>query len=359
MTHSFETYQPHGSGDFLSENAAQVPDTVKELGGRSDTQILYDRNGILIENRWVQTEDGKKYNVTSSTIFNSEPERINNVSALETTAFLTQPKGMYVHGLLTLGKLGMEGTVVSSPHGVGITSLDHGAHNVLAIGHHDTLRNNRNLTYQVHEGKSRGAMYAMPMNRYAHKFGKHLIFNHLTAPCIPERPKILRVLKGIGPGVTEEILTLESAFDIDASARFHYGSTLDTSWDAGLVHAQEGLALLTGDAGWHAQYMSETTFGFTHNTARDGLCNAAMWQMIFSKFEGMTVQTEPRGGHMNIIGRKFHEQFRANMTTVHDVLADNPSVLSGSPDDVIRSFSNLAAEQNPKLRPLPLSVEAA
>ncbi len=354
MAHPIETFTPHDDGDFLSQDFTLPPGAVAELGGVSDERVLYDRNDILIKNRQLQTADNKTYSVTSSVIFNADPGRISHVSSLETTAFATQPEGMYVHRLLLLAKLGIEGTVVGSPHGLGLTSIEDGAHNVLTIGHYEALRHDRNLTHQIHIGLSRGAMYEMAMNRYAHKFGKQVLFSHATGLCIPKKPNALSVAAGMAKAVGEEILTIGKAIDIDKNARLRYGSTLDTSADALIVHAQEGLSLLTGEAGIHGENMPEMTFGFAHNSIKDGLSNAAIWNVLLSQYPGMTVQTELRGGHLSILGRLFHEQLRRNMTTARNVLDENPSLLTKHPSVIMPQFSNLAAEQNPLLRPLPM-----
>lgn len=351
------------SGDFLSQNTHRVSD----LQSARRWRTLYENDTTKITQRSVTTEDGRRYLVSSSELKHQSNDTVAQ-SYLETTAWLTKPDGMYTRRLINLGRLGIAGTVISAPQNIGkITSIEQNAHNVLSIGQHEAQRKHQDPRFFILAGESRGSMIGIGEARFAEEHNMTPLFAHLDAPCIPrglveaiEEEGPLVFGRSIGPqairAVGQEIMTLHKAIDNDRKANRHMGKTLDISLRSPVIHAQEGLALLTGDAGVHARNAPKSLFGHNGLAADDALSNPLMWKEIFGDFEGMTTIVETDGGHLSTIGRVFHEGWLRNMTCFRDVAVGHPEFTSPDahedPLATVVEFSQYYAHANPLYTPL-------
>lgn len=363
---------PHDeSGDFLFEDEEFFEPTVYETTRRSRIKTLYENDTATITQRTLMTEDGRKYIVSSSQL--APGRETLPTQYIETTAFMTQPDGMYTRRLINLARLGIEGTVVSSPQNIGIlSSLEHNGRNVLSIAQHEATRRDLDSRFMVVGGESRGSMTGVAMARFAEEYGITPLFAHLDAPCVPRglaeayQESIIehgslggtrKMATHVVKAVVQEFKTLNKAMDNDRAANRHLGKTLDTSRRAPIIHAQEAISLLSGDAGEHALYLPGSTFAHVGLANDDALSNPSRWVELLREYPGITTKVELSGGHLSTIGRVFHEGWLGNMTVCRDVIAAHPELTSRSAHDdptaTAIEFSQYFAHADPSYKPLP------
>jgi hypothetical protein len=292
---------------------------------------MYDKNGVHIHKRPIEMEDGTRYVVLSSQINRHLPPSLDGLAYEESVAFCTRPEGLYVRRLINLGRLGIEGTVISSPQNRGkYFTFNENAHNHLSIIHNEAVEFGRDPDYILFGGISQGAMYGNGTLNLAPKHEITPLAAHLSVPCLPDGvgPRtMIADLKETVSKAPNELRSLLASTKLGLATLLRMGPTADISPEALYVQPQCMPALLSGKTGEHAKNFSEDPLVLVEVFLGDALSRGRVWRdKVYKDKPNVKVIAKDGGAHMDCITEESHASWLAFMTAVRHTIVDNPEI---------------------------------
>ena len=253
--YNFRSATPHESGIFLSQTDRNpVTSDIHD----PNEKTLYDRQGISIYKRPVEFEDGAQYDVTYSKLSHT-PKGLDGIASYEATAWLTRGEGIYVSRLIHLGKLGIEGSIISSPKNLFrlFTVTENGRNqNELINWQSESL--DRDPRFVITTGISQGGMNQQSVIDQAINYNRTVLYADAIVPCLADgvtRDALRGLIKA-----PNELRAIKSIAKTSLKALWYLPRTLDISKEGLYTHAQAIYGLTNGDTGKHYRNRPETTF---------------------------------------------------------------------------------------------------
>ncbi|AKM79924.1 TPA: hypothetical protein DDX46_01190 [Candidatus Saccharibacteria bacterium] len=340
--YNFRSATPHESGIFLSQTDRNpVTSDIHD----PNEKTLYDRQGISIYKRPVEFEDGAQYDVTYSKLSHT-PKGLDGIASYEATAWLTRGEGIYVSRLIHLGKLGIEGSIISSPKNLFrlFTVTENGRNqNELINWQSESL--DRDPRFVITTGISQGGMNQQSVIDQAINYNRTVLYADAIVPCLADgvtRDALRGLIKA-----PNELRAIKSIAKTSLKALWYLPRTLDISKEGLYTHAQAIYGLTNGDTGKHYRNRPETTFGHMEQYDGDFLAQAHVWQPLNAAFPNESFQIHDNGCHIDCVGKDSHENWHGRLETVSRVLAENPNIRSiASESHLHNELRRLSVEQN-------------
>src|SRR3989344_5306367 len=284
--YNFRSATPHESGIFLSQTDRNpVTSDIHD----PNEKTLYDRQGISIYKRPVEFEDGAQYDVTYSKLSHT-PKGLDGIASYEATAWLTRGEGIYVSRLIHLGKLGIEGSIISSP------------------------KNLFRLFTVTENGRNQNELI------------------NWQSESLDRDPRFV-ITTGISQGGMNQQSVIDQAINYNRTVLY--------------PDAQAIYGLTNGDTGKHYRNRPETTFGHMEQYDGDFLAQAHVWQPLNAALPNESFQIHDNGCHIDCVGKDSHENWHGRLETVSRVLAENPNIRSiASESHLHNELRRLSVEQN-------------
>lgn len=340
---------PRTSGDFLSrERRNPVVTPYDEF--LSGSKPVYDRHGIKVSRGFVDLADGISLEIAYSEIDQRRrrtPEGLLGMAAYQSTAWLTQPDGMYIRELLSNAKTGVEGTVIGSPstRGQQFNPTDNGR-NMLEIARWQAPLLGRDETQILLRGVSQGFHNGLAAHAQADEFGFDVVRSELRAGCLVDGITPEMVLEAPFK-IANEFIYAGNILKTPMRALVHYAKTLDATMRGTYTHAQALGGLLSGQAGQHMRNLPESTFAHFSAAGGDFMGDSRRVKAIAARYPFVSVSTNGKSHLDDAAGHDKFEEVRARDKTFSDVMIENPQLRSMPIDLMRKHLYHLACEQNP------------
>lgn len=317
---------------------------------KREAKTFYDKNGIIIDKRPIELADGMQYHVLSSRINKHLPSGLDGVAYQESVAFCTRPEGLYVHRLIKMAELGIEGTVISSPQNFGrYFTFDQNAHNHLSIIHNEAMEFDRDPDFINLGGISQGAMYGNGVIDLAPKHGINVLTAHLNVPCLPNgfHPTDIEETLRKAPN---ELTSFGTYTKMGLLALSRMAPTADLSKEALYVQAQCLPALMSGETGRHARNINTDLMVLVEVFLGDFLSRGRVWRdEIYKDKPNVKVVARNGGSHLHCVNPESHMSFMDFETAVATILRENPHIRA-NPQNAAKQLYTKIIEQYPEYR---------
>lgn len=343
-----------------AEQIEREPNPVVTPYKRAEARTLYDQDGILIETRNVRLKNGLIYPITSSRV-SRQPEGLEGLSHVEGVAWILRPDqqdSIYQQRLATLGKLGVEGTVIGIPQNFGTwIGYDDNIDNMAGIFVNEAFEYGRDPQVVKKSGVSQSSMNGTGfIVRGKQHHGIHTIDAHLNVLSMPDGLKIKQVkdIGRVGLQLWETITKLPYEFKavsnfvkLDRDSQKRLLATADISLSALYTQPQMLRSLLSGKTGEYAKELPEDTLVIAELYDKDALSRARRWVRILGKNAGVAMDYCMDSAHVDCVSEIKQSNWTRYQTASVRVLHDNPQLRS-DPENISANFLALMREQHPE-----------
>jgi hypothetical protein len=359
--------QPIEKSPYSDANYEQLkhePNPVITPYKHAEARELYDSEGIRIDTRYVELENGLVYPVTSSHISRFSrhtSEGTRGISHFEGVAWILRPDqqdSIYQQRLITLGRQGIEGTVVGIPQNFGtFISYDDNVNNMAGIFVNEAFEHNRDGSVAKYSGVSQAAMNGtglVVLGEQEH--GIHPIDAHLNVLCLPDGVKIkgIRDIGRVGMQLWEtfrkmpyELQAVCSFANLDREGQKRLLATADLSPTALYTQPQMLRSLLSGRTGDFARRLPEDILTVAELYDNDALSRSRRWVRILGRNAGIAIQYCMDSAHVDCVSEIKQSSFTEYQTASATVLKENPQLRS-SPESIGKEHRRLMNEQFPQ-----------
>lgn len=327
----------------------------------SEATTLYDEGGVMVETRNVRLKNGLVYPVTSSHISGHVPEGLNGLSHFEGVAWILRPDqqdSIYQQRLVTLGKLGIEGTVVGIPQNPGTwISYDDNVNNMAGIFVNEAFEYDRDARVAKFSGISQAAMNGTGLVVLGEQnHGINPIDAHLNVLCLPDGVKI-KSAKDIGrvgmqlwetvSKVKHELRSVVNFASLEKDELKKLLATADISWSALYTQPQMLRSLLSGRTGDFAKQLPDDLLVIAELYDDDALSRARRWVQILGKKAGVAMMYYLDSAHVDCVSEIKQSTFTGYQKASAEVLLENPQLRS-NPETIGSEFRKLMQRNFPE-----------
>ncbi len=342
------------------EQIEREPNPVVTPYKRAEARTLYDQDGVLIETRNVTLQNGLVYPVTSSRV-SRQPEGLEGLSHVEGVAWMLRPDqqdSIYQQRLATLGKLGVEGTVIGIPQNFGTwIGYDDNIDNMAGIFVNEAFEYGRDPSVAKKSGVSQAAMNGTGLIvRGKRHHNINTVDAHLNVLCLPEGVRV-RSVKDVGrvgmqlwetiSKIQYELRAVSNFVKLDRKSQKQLLATADISLSALYTQPQMLRSLLSGKTGEYAKELPEETLVVAELYDKDALSRARRWVRIFGKKASVAMDYCMDSAHVDCVSEIKQSNWTRYQTASVEVMRENPQLRS-DPENIGAKFLTLMREQHPE-----------